>query len=1163
MERASQEQTAGGQLEGESQLLPLLQGLLQAPETDQTPDSGTESGEDQRSGLIAEVQGALEKLATSLRSDATDVTPERRSSLLQLVTKLQAGLASSGPPPERRNSSGRFSRRRQRHNRHTVGVSSEELADARRLIEEISLPSVNSSDSVQRLQKQKSESTISEGVPHSSSNSSFKSYLKSAVKNATAKPFSSSNSGNSSAVQTPTTDHSESLDLLFHEDDKRLAFRKLNSLDETRSRQQRFSQSFDATAVQQAATNKILTDRKSISESTQDSEDESSTVKAPQNNRVQPDFQPNPIYNPQKLSHEEKSNRFNTKKLRMKRANTIDIPKPLQFYEDDDDSDSYAEDENHRHSSYYALRGPITVHDTKVKSKVPTFEPKTESDKKFLAFINKQNEANPQKTSLWSQKTPVWGNKFGNIKNNFEPKQNSAMKFWKAADDSTVTNSFQTSNFGPKISRRSAKNLQQMFEERQKQNSHQKPNIWSPSQDQNIVKGSLKVNTKNLEQEKQNYKAIPQPIPVNKFSHAPQSAFKPLPKKDNLKPDSLEIIKTELKEQNGHDAVYLYSPKPLTTPQTDSSGSSPIGAKPWTATTGEHRVLNLAASKFENQAKQEQPNLVKPRKLSKDFQKVFSPQQPQPEKLPTYNTYTNGGSVRKLSGQYDSLSMVKPPDYSTHTTVKYIHPQPQTVNYQPPQQQSYVSNSYSQQYPNYSYQHPQPQQYQPSPQQYNPPPQQYQPSSQQYQPPPHQYQPPQQYQSSASQQHQPPPQQYQPQYQSLQQYQPQPQQYQPPQPQYQPNYQSPPQTYQPPQTQNYQATHSPVQYYQHVPGKESEQTQTYTSNYQFKPATAPQKVKEEPKKMTKEPPKPAVCPPALDRQISNESVHEYTAVSSKLMTGPVQQAAVTVTQKGPMTRDGHDMAAALGLKNTLQKKSEAKSPSNSFKYNSTSPSVTSSGSFKYKSPTNVSPQHLTSPSNSFKEVEVKKENKSCGIVKPMQQKPQNVVSTEVNSEGESVVTGQFQIPVLNVPKPTHAQVLSKSDSWNQICMQSQGSHDKPSPRASPKSATVVRSKSSHSLAVPKMFEAGMTKDEMMNKRKTMEAYLSGGTKSPQPQSQVTETPKTVKRSINRIKTSEKTSTFRQSSGLSRSRTLPDIACPDMLDESNVEKAFEDLFKSSS
>ncbi|KAG5862664.1 hypothetical protein JTB14_028224 [Gonioctena quinquepunctata] len=78
---------------------------------------------------------------------------------------------------------------------------------------------------------------------------------------------------------------------------------------------------------------------------------------------------------------------------------------------------------------------------------------------------------------------------------------------------------------------------------------------------------------------------------------------------------------------------------------------------------------------------------------------------------------------------------------------------------------------------------------------------------------------------------------------------------------------------------------------------------------------------------------------------------------------------------------------------------------------------------------------------------------------------------------------------------------------------------------------VMRSKSSHALAVPqKQYEAG--------------------NKSPQPLDHNMDS-KVLKRSINRIRTSEKVSAYHQTPGLSRSRTLPDIVCPPLLDEKNI------------
>lgn len=339
------------------------------------------------------------------------------------------------------------------------------------------------------------------------------------------------------------------------------------------------------------------------------------------------------------------------------------------------------------------------------------------------------------------------------------------------------------------------------------------------------------------------------------------------------------------------------------------------------------------------------------------------------------------------------------------------------------------------------------------------------------------------------------------------------------------------------------------------------------------------------------------------------------------MTGPVSQQAVTVRQKSPMNRTEHDMEAAFSLRNSLQKvgkpdaSNKSKSPSNSFSYKQSEPKAASpNNSFKYKSEPQAQPKPLspvkynpevqnTSPNNytkynpndvpkptvcpssfkfsssgQFPQRPAGNETKTFGVVKPMQQKPtkatpiyNNVAgkvreSLEINDKGQSVVTSKFNIPVINVNKssapntPTAALALSKSDSWHQICMASQNGT---SPSTSPTNRPVMRSKSSHSLAVPqKQFEAGMTREELVQKRRTMEAYFSS-TKSPQPSDSTKTETKVVKRSINRIKTSEKMSAYRQPSGLSRSRTLPDIICPNMLDESNPDKAFDDLFKSNS
>ncbi|XP_076251085.1 uncharacterized protein LOC143190423 isoform X3 [Rhynchophorus ferrugineus] len=1282
-----------GQLEGESQLLPLLKGLLDAPENDITPDSGTESGEDQRSNLIAEVQTALEKLSTSLLNDQTDISEERRSNLLQLVAKLQAGLSGNDRRSSTSSSGGRFQKRKTKQSRHTVGVSKEELADARKLIEEISLNELNTSASGSKvnLSKQNSESS----VPTSSASSSYRSIHQAKVKNATARPFSSSNSTTSS-VQTPT-EHFDGFDNLFGEDkDKDITYHEAPTVQQKatpnfsttvkQSSQTRLDRgiSNDSTgsiksafkAVQQAAASKVSAmkqDQKDESESEEveeeeveeEEEDDSSTVKTSNTVENAP-LTSNPIYSRPVQKYDEKCSRFDTqKRLKMKRANTIDIPKPLNFYQDDDDSDSDHEDGNQkRRDSSYTLKGPVGVGDPNTKKIVPVFQPKTESDKKFLAFINKHNDNNSNKNSPWARNSSVWGSKFGNIKSTFEKTQdNDAKSFWKSADDNIRRT---TSNqFGPKISRESARNLQQMFEEKRKESQKNPAPVYSagPVHQSNIVTGSLQVKT---EKEKQ-YKVIPQPLPVNQFSHAPQSAFKPIkkvpqppvPNRSSIvfSPENRELIKSEIKEPTG--PAFLYSPKPLTSPIEKTTVTSPVASKPWAASSTGSRVISLAASRFEQPPIKEPP---RPRKMSRESNKALvSSYQANTnivDRTPAYinkSSENKPSSVRKHSGQYENLesksaeAQQKPQTYQIRTSVveSQYTPQvklpPQNIPLSPqqftPSHQQNIPFSLQQNIPlmppqntQYPLQNPQIPPQNIAPQNYSVRYDQPQTYSIRYDQPQTQYYPPQNYSirydqpqnysiryDQQSQQNLP--QNYniaynQPQTSPNQNYQPQNYRivYDRPQnlPQnYSVKYDQPQSALQSPQTptrpQSYSSPHDSVSQVQNKvsPSSPAHNTQVlsptesspqpnneYTSTFVFKP-TQNQKV---PVQAIE----PVVQPPKAERQISNESLHEHSAVSSRVMTGPVSQQAVTVKQKSPMSRDQHDMEAALNLKSSLQKltkqdskegnipnknRSPARSPSNSFSYKPRPPEVKSpslSQSFKYKSeiqsketstykPSDC-PKPTVSPS-SFKSKstfeDITKETKNCGVVKPMQQKPIPIYNNtnisksnekiRINDKGQSVVTGQFHIPVISVKSPesprppTQTQVLSKSDSWHQICLAHQSTNEKPVPKPGP-----VKSKSSHSLAVPKMYEAGMSKEEMLHKRKTMEAFLTGN-KSPPADTKI----KAVKRSINRIKTSEKRSTqTKVTGGLCRSRTLPDIICPDLLDESNVDKAFDELFESS-
>lgn len=1275
-DEAATKESGNTTVHGESLLLPLLQGLLDQPETDQPPDSGTESGEDLRSGLIVEVQSALDKLSASLKNPSTNIADERKDSLLQLVARLQAGLSisqlstssASSSANERRSSlhQARFSKRKQRANRHTVGVTAEELEDARRLMEEIAFRGdTRHAANPSALQKQNSEGSVLIAPP-------FKPLSKTKpIANNTAKPFISSNvtsqsqSGTSSTVETPS-ETSGSLEFLLSNHEKfKMSdevvrqqsqpppppplpqFHHSKSLESpfannsSNSRKQRpllsetisFDQSRDGTtvdllaiqmAVTQAAAIKQLsqmksdvsdgaagsnvqdTDTEEEEEEDEEEDDDRVTIKTALSEEVEPKLrqttqqppqpqpdlimQTNPVYNRPLTEQEtsannsenedypaqlnEKANRFNSKKMKMKRANTIDIPKPLKYYECDED-DSENENLNNRRNSYLALRGPIRVGKTNAEKKVPEFEPKTDSDRKFVAFLGKQAEnkaSGDNRTSLWQNKnvgsyTNNWGSKFGNIKNNFEKIQttgsnsgvNSARNFWKSADDAVMAG--RVSQFGPKISRQSAKNLQQMFEEKQKQSQQHQP---TTNLNDNIVTGHLKVDTSKTN--KNVAVIVTQPNSFNKFSHAPMSAFKPLPKKleipsrpaPNQTRQSASYIKTKslnssdinsnlrnvLENENGdctntsiktpESPLYLYSPK-----QISPEGASPVNSAPWNygKTGGESRVLSIAAAKFQN-TQHEREQLNPPRRMSKE--KIVIPsylinQQKQPqEKLSAPYLVRNvaqGNSVRKLSGQYDSMgnrdvsnSMASAPSsnrqaYDARTRV-FV-----------------PGENYTIQYNNQTVTKPQPKvynaEYTITQQHYNVPmvqaDQQFceQDQTESYH---HQNEYHNQQQRIYSKMQQTSPNVVEP--------------------------QNPPDGIDSFDNRRPEIYNTSVEY-----GGDHQ----YTSNYQFRPQIQTKTAQREDdtdrsqnckhytgserKAEEENETKPSNSPYEprslnYERQVTQEGVQEYTAVSSKVMSGPVSQQAVTVQQNAPKSRDEHDME--YNLKATLQKFSSQSEYHKEQKSSSQKRSPERRISLR---------EEANAPLIVYNNV--KQRPSLC-----VNDKPLSLEALEINERGESVLTSKFHIPLRQQAKlgpVSTGHELSKSESWHQICKSSQATN-KPSPRASPNSRTVTRSKSSHTLTVPKQFEAGMTKSEMVEKKKTMEAYFGGSPKSPQ----TIDTKKTASSSINRVKTSQKISTQRQNSGsgLCRSKTLPDIVCLDKLDDSNIDAIFEDLFNSS-
>ncbi|XP_069694945.1 mucin-17-like isoform X3 [Periplaneta americana] len=399
------------------------------------------------------------------------------------------------------------------------------------------------------------------------------------------------------------------------------------------------------------------------------------------------------------------------RKVKMKRANTIDIPKPLNFYEIEEETDYSSGEEyegereskpgtgisNDQHrAAYLALRGPIRVGSGNKsagdKIPPPSFQPKTESDRKFLAFLQQHSSG---KGSIWRGEEDSskivsynpsargghhWSNRFTNIKTAFETSAGrggdepgrgkrlvssgpaAARMFWQSADDSVTvmkTGKSAAAN-GPKLTRQGSIFLRKLFEqkEQEQQQDQQSKLPWTERNsvpDDAVVVGSLTVaaatrgapgtvlSKKQLFTPPQSPATIHAPVNINKFSHAPMSAFRPIEKKQKTNtsmeavnqpwatPSASGTVKqlaTQKFTATPSTAASHIAPKPIVPqPNKQRLGFTPYSqhAKqevlsplsptlPWTrdSTQQEHRVLNTAVAKFENLSRETSPQPVPP-----------------------------------------------------------------------------------------------------------------------------------------------------------------------------------------------------------------------------------------------------------------------------------------------------------------------------------------------------------------------------------------------------------------------------------------------------------------------------------------------------------------------------------------------------------------------
>ncbi|XP_053678590.1 uncharacterized protein LOC128728965 [Anopheles nili] len=757
-------------------------------------DSGTESGEDLRllaaaglqdvnsgggsgmptagavgglSGLLSEVAAALDRLQVTLRGEPStgsaevmQLDAEQRRGLLALVTRLQQGLlqpdilgAEPGLGDRRRSEvldasqgraragSSRFSakRRTNRNNRHTVGVSREELADARRFIEEMVLMDsrqqseggVPAPEKAYLLQKQHSLGTVlgpaaeptpepptptpafamkrpSQFVPKEMQNGQTSLDKLSLPKPGPApvvKPLKergvllrqSVSVDQPDGVATDATS-SKPIDLHKHPHKhatkpapelvpfkkptqtvaqralvKKYSFNDGSSSDEDDARRAlRKTEEPKKTAEQTVLRNKpgpagpgsivVNTVQKIVSRETKVPPNEI-VAKAPvtrrlpvQNGRHTPEGAPKEVTE----IGGRPLNKYASKKLRMKRANTIDLPKNLPPSDDEEGPRPQV-----KRPVGSGAKAP-GVSSTAPPVEVPDFKPRTENDLKFMAFLQRQNQ---QTRQVWSN--PVrehvgsnnWTNKFGHLKNNFEqadrrdrsdlpPRhgapRTSAMNFWKQAENGSFD---EGARAGPKPHAKSTTPQNQPVgpgPTRSTQSVGRFSSGMSPSSP--VVEGKLVLP-----------KAVVANANSSQFSHAAASAFKPIPKKlppahlefkpiqhepavvkpiparvsnatgqvrqivasgfketPEIKPEPMHIqlgLVRSLAAQGYQETPYVPLPKLERTPthnvlnykpQAESSGSAdPAPAAPWvgkksTDVTGPagSRVASIAATKF-------------------------------------------------------------------------------------------------------------------------------------------------------------------------------------------------------------------------------------------------------------------------------------------------------------------------------------------------------------------------------------------------------------------------------------------------------------------------------------------------------------------------------------------------------------------------------------
>ncbi|CAD1480021.1 unnamed protein product [Heterotrigona itama] len=351
--------------------------------------------------LLSDIQTALSRLRETL--EKIDVNALARhgaasdpTSKLQLLRLVSSLLSRLQMPEETKEKvpllpSTSLSRRR-RLTRHTIGVSAEELAKARKWLEEErnSLPLKEVSTVAKEQKEQATVSTVSI---------------------VERKPEEIRDKCTKDAINQRQLLEDKNKEIFIRENS--CAFRGIQQADAGDTKAVGELNMYQA----QYRANNNYQERENNESIVEDSEERSRVSKLAAILRQRAE-----LASGEKYGH---GNKFIAKKSKIKRANTIDIPSYLKLQ---------AETLGREGTGCVSLRKPISVGDKSFNCAnvtVPTFQPKTENDRKFLALINKNNETPsvapvvPFKTfgrtmDMSSLTNENWNSKFSNIKTTFD-----------------------------------------------------------------------------------------------------------------------------------------------------------------------------------------------------------------------------------------------------------------------------------------------------------------------------------------------------------------------------------------------------------------------------------------------------------------------------------------------------------------------------------------------------------------------------------------------------------------------------------------------------------------------------------------------------------------------------------------------------------------------